>query len=85
VPRLAVDVMGTPGVAAVPLRNPGVSRTLGIVAKRGLPLSPAADALLGIIRKRMRADPEGERGRQRGHRAWAVPPPSSGRTTATGF
>jgi DNA-binding transcriptional LysR family regulator len=55
VPRLAVDVMNTPGIAAVPLRNPGVSRTIGIVAKRGMPLSPAADALLGIIRKRMRA------------------------------
>jgi DNA-binding transcriptional LysR family regulator len=56
VPRLAIDVMGTPGIAAVPLRNPGVSRTLGIVAKRGLPLSPAAEALMKLIQRRMKAD-----------------------------
>lgn len=54
VPRLAADGARALGVAAVPLRNPGVSRTLGIVTRRNLPLSPAADALLALVRKRAR-------------------------------
>lgn len=56
VPRLAIDGAGMPGVVAVALRNPGISRTLGIVSKRGLPLSPAGHALLDIIRRRIKAE-----------------------------
>jgi DNA-binding transcriptional LysR family regulator len=54
VPRLAADGARSSGVAAVALRNPGIARTLGIVARRNLPLSPAADALLALVRKRAR-------------------------------
>jgi len=54
VPQLAVNVAESPGLVAVPLRNPGISRTLGVVARRGVPLSPAADALLALLRKQMK-------------------------------
>lgn len=54
VPQLAVNVEESPGLVAVPLRNPSISRTLGVVARRGVPLSPAADALLALLRKQMK-------------------------------
>ena len=49
VPRLGVDLTDEPGLAALTLRNPGIVRSLGIVARRGHPLSPAAEALAGIV------------------------------------
>jgi DNA-binding transcriptional LysR family regulator len=55
VPQLAVSAADSPGVVAVPLRNPGVSRTLGVVARRGVPLTPAADALLNLLRRHVKA------------------------------
>jgi DNA-binding transcriptional LysR family regulator len=54
VPQLAVNVEESPGLVAVPLRNPSISRTLGVVARRGVPLSPAADALLALLRRQMK-------------------------------
>jgi hypothetical protein len=33
----------------VPLRNPSITRQLGIVSRRGTPLSPLADELRKII------------------------------------
>jgi hypothetical protein len=36
-------------MVAVPLRNPSVARTLGIVARRGDPLSPGAVLLVKLI------------------------------------
>lgn len=56
VPRLAVEASGRAGIATVPLRNPSVSRTLGVVSRRGVPLSPAADAFLKLVRAHMRAE-----------------------------
>jgi len=56
VPRLAIDVAGTPGVAAIPLHNPGVARTLGIVQKRGTALSAPAEFLAGLISTRLRSE-----------------------------
>lgn len=55
-PRLAVDIAATPDVAAVPLRNPSITRTLGLVTKKGIPLSPAAEALRGIIVRELKQD-----------------------------
>jgi DNA-binding transcriptional LysR family regulator len=55
-PRLSIDGSGERGVVAVPLRNPGITRTLGVISKRGLPLSPAATALLSLIRKQLKAE-----------------------------
>lgn len=55
VPQLAVSPSDSPGLVAVPLRNPGVSRTLGVLSRRGVPLSPAADALLALLRRHVKA------------------------------
>ena len=54
VPRLGVDLAGDPGLAAVALRDPGVARTVGLVSRRGAPLSPAAETLAGLIGARLR-------------------------------
>jgi DNA-binding transcriptional LysR family regulator len=55
VPRLAVEASGKTGIATVSLRNPTVSRALGVVVKHGLPLSPAAEDLLRIISRTLRS------------------------------
>jgi DNA-binding transcriptional LysR family regulator len=49
VPSLALDAVDERGLKPVPLRNPGISRQLGIVSKRGTPLSPLADELRKLI------------------------------------
>jgi DNA-binding transcriptional LysR family regulator len=49
VPRLALDAVDKRGLKLVPLRNPSVARQLGIVSKRGTPLSPLADELRKLI------------------------------------
>ena len=49
VPRLSVDTINEHGLKLVPLRNPSVTRQLGIVSKRGVPLSPLADELRKTI------------------------------------
>ena len=54
VPRLGIDLVDDPGLAAVTLRNPGIVRTIGLVARRGQPLSPAAQGLAGLIGARLR-------------------------------
>jgi DNA-binding transcriptional LysR family regulator len=51
VPQLAIDPAELHGVVALPLRNPTISRTLGVVARRGVPLTPAADAMLALLRR----------------------------------
>lgn len=55
VPKLSVDE-ATPGLVLIGLRNPAITRTLGIVMRRGLPLSPAAAELRAMIERRMRAE-----------------------------
>ena len=55
VPRLAIPAHD-PRVAVLALRNPTISRTLGVVTRHGLPLSPAAEALLGIVKTLLRGD-----------------------------
>ncbi|TAK48979.1 MAG: LysR family transcriptional regulator [Xanthobacteraceae bacterium] len=54
-PRLAADLPGAEQLAVTGLRNPGITRTLGVISRRGLPLSPAAETLLGLIRVRLGA------------------------------
>lgn len=54
-PRLAVEAGGAQGVKALKLHTPSVSRTIGVVLKRGVPLSPPAEELLGILEQRIRA------------------------------
>lgn len=49
VPRLSVDTVDERGLRLIPLKNPSVTRQLGIVSKRGAPLSPLADELRKIV------------------------------------
>ena len=49
IPRLAFNSVDERGLAVVPLRNPSVTRQLGIVSRRGTPLSPLADELRKTI------------------------------------
>ena len=49
VPRTGLDATASAGVVGLPLRNPSVSRRLGIVARRGEPLSPRAALLMKLI------------------------------------
>jgi hypothetical protein len=46
----------------VPLRHPSVVRTLGLVTRRGVPLSQLASSLVGIIEREIGRD-ERRRGR----------------------
>ena len=55
VPSIAVATQGTAGLVAVPLRNPSVSRTVGIIVKRGQPVSKPAQALIDLTRKYFQA------------------------------
>ena len=49
IPRLSLDTTDERGLRLVSLRNPTVTRQLGIVSKRGVPLSPLADELRRIV------------------------------------
>lgn len=53
VPQLAFDPAARRGLVAVPIRNPIVKRTLGIVSRRGYPLSAPGQAFLDIIARRL--------------------------------
>ena len=48
-PEFAVSENKTPGVVAVPLRNPSVARTLGLLSRRDVPFSEAAEDLRAIV------------------------------------
>lgn len=50
VPNIAVKTQGTSGLVALPLRNPSISRTLGLVVKRGLPISKPAQTMIDLVR-----------------------------------
>jgi DNA-binding transcriptional LysR family regulator len=56
VPRLAIDLAGAPDLVGLPVRNPAITRTLGIVMKRGSPISPAGEVLKKLIENQMRRD-----------------------------
>jgi DNA-binding transcriptional LysR family regulator len=49
IPSRAFDSVDERGLKLVPLRNPSITRQLGIVSRRGSPLSPLADELRKII------------------------------------
>lgn len=54
VPRMGLEAAGIAGVVGVPLRNPSVARTLGIIARRGDPLSAGAALLSRLITEDLR-------------------------------
>lgn len=51
VPRGAVGVVRAQNLASVPLRQPSVVRTLGLLTRRGVPLSAHANEIVGIIER----------------------------------
>jgi DNA-binding transcriptional LysR family regulator len=54
-PQLSMDASTAPGLVALPIRNPSITRTLGLISRRGYPFSAAGDLLLGLIEKKLRA------------------------------
>ena len=52
-PRVALALAGAPALAAIALRNPSITRTLGSVTRRGVPLSVPAEDLLRLIERRL--------------------------------
>ncbi len=48
-PEFAVTAAHVSGIARLPLRNPSISRSIGLLTKKGVPLSPAAEALQKIV------------------------------------
>jgi DNA-binding transcriptional LysR family regulator len=52
-PRLAIDIAAGPAMIAVALRDPSITRTLGAVTRRGIPLSEPARKLLKLIGVRL--------------------------------
>jgi DNA-binding transcriptional LysR family regulator len=55
VPRLGYDAAEADDTVAVPLRSPSVSRTLGVVTRKGVPLSPLARELLKHVTASLKA------------------------------
>ena len=53
VPKLTGEAVVQRGIVAVSLRGPTISRTLGIVSKRGVPFSPAGETLALMIREHL--------------------------------
>ena len=49
----AVDAVGAQNLAMVALRSPSITRTLGIVTRHGVPLTPTAASLLALIERRL--------------------------------
>ncbi|TKT69544.1 LysR family transcriptional regulator [Aquamicrobium sp. LC103] len=48
-PRLAMPQTDHPFLVPIPIRNPEVSRTIGILKRRGVSLSPAAERFLRML------------------------------------
>ncbi|WP_181301156.1 LysR family transcriptional regulator [Bosea sp. 124] len=49
VPQLALDVVDAVDLVAIPLRSPAVSRTLGIITRKTVPLRPVTRDLLSLL------------------------------------
>jgi DNA-binding transcriptional LysR family regulator len=53
-PMLAMQPSAMPGLVAVPLRNPGITRTLGLLSRKDVLLSPLAETLRACVRRYFR-------------------------------
>jgi DNA-binding transcriptional LysR family regulator len=53
VPRLSVDPEKLWNSVVIPLVDPRITGTFGLLTRRNVPLSPAADALIAAIRKKV--------------------------------
>ena len=54
VPQLALDLVDAGDLVAVPLRSPAVSRTLGIITRKTVPLRPVARDLLLLLSRALK-------------------------------
>jgi DNA-binding transcriptional LysR family regulator len=54
-PQLAMDTVADHDVIAIPLSAPAVSRTLGIIRTKGVPLGPATQQLLEMVTGALKA------------------------------
>jgi DNA-binding transcriptional LysR family regulator len=59
-PRLAVRLVEADGLATVPLATPAVTRTLGVVTRKGRALTPAAQHLLDLLGAALQAEIGGQ-------------------------
>lgn len=60
-PECMVARKAAPGLVALPLRNPSIIRTLGVLTRKGVPLSPAAEALRKIVVRELKEEGRPER------------------------
>ena len=54
VPRGAIEAVRPGPIVCRPLRNPSITRTLSVVTRHGIPLSPLAAGLLRLIEQELR-------------------------------
>ena len=52
-PAMAADVIGSVGIARRPLVEPAIRRSIGLVTRRDSALSPAAEAMLAMLREQL--------------------------------
>lgn len=56
VPRLATDGIDMTDLVALPLNNPGITRTVGILSARDRPLSPTAEAFRELVERMVKTE-----------------------------
>ena len=61
VPRLSLDLGHEPSLCAVPLRRPGIERTLGLLQPKGALLSPAGEAFSRLVVNHLKEGSPGPR------------------------
>ncbi len=49
VPKLAIRAVDSPNLMTLPLVSPGITRTLGVITRKGHALAPLSSVLLGLI------------------------------------
>jgi hypothetical protein len=64
VPQLAMPPAGHPTLAGVKLEHPRVTRSLGLISRRGRPLAPAAQQLYNLIHQAGKNAKRGSSSRQ---------------------
>jgi DNA-binding transcriptional LysR family regulator len=65
VPRLSMPRKSHPALVSVPIIKPDVTRTVGLIKRRGRSLSPAAEHLYGMLRSIARKLGDGAKASQR--------------------
>jgi len=55
-PEFALGASRATDVVAIPIRNPSVVRTIGIITRKGIPLSPPAEALCALVQREFRPE-----------------------------